>query len=302
MKIAVIGPGSMGLLYGFKLAACADVVLIGNNKKNLDEIAAHGVTLKREGEILHRQIPVLQSGAAKAPADLVILFTKAYQTQQALEENRALTGPDTVLLTLQNGAGHEAVLRQFVREDHVLIGTTAQGSSRENAHTIIHSGLGDTVIGAVVPTQIDMEGIRAVFEQAGFPCIISDDIRYTVWNKLMINASSSALSGVLQVRQGIVAEDAHAWEICRDLIREICRTAAAEGCIFDEEEQVRRLAAHLKNAPNGYTSIYADLKNGRKTEAEFITGAVVRASEAHGLQVPVQKTLLHMILAMEGKQ
>lgn len=307
MKIAVIGPGAMGLLYGAKLSKCAEVILVGNNAEHVKEINDNGITLKRDGEETVFRVPAVLSGQIEEPTDMVILFTKAYLTEEALEQNKALIGPDTVLLTLQNGAGHEEKLSKFAEKKNILIGTTAQGSYRENAHTIVNSGLGDTTIGAVSDEFIGtekitgIEEIRTVFEQSDFPCIVSNNIRYTVWNKLMINASSSVLSGVLLVNQGYVVENSNAWKICKDLIREICETATGEGCSFDVEEQTERIANHLKNAPGGYTSIYADLKNGRKTEVDYISGAVVKAAERQGKTVPTQIMMVRMVHAMEDR-
>ena len=307
MKITVIGPGAMGLLFGGKLAACAEVTLVGNNPANLAQINENGVTIKRNGESVTRKIPACPGGSLQEPADVVMLFTKAYQIRDVLTANKALIGPDTMLLTLQNGAGHDRVMRAFADAAHVLIGTTKQGSSRESACVIIHSGLGETVFGGAAapgeqgPDPARMEELRQVFERAGFPCAVSDNIRFDVWNKLMINASASVLSGVLQVPQGYVAENQHAWSICRDLIREICMAAAGEGAVFDPEEQILRVRDHLRNAPGGFTSIYSDLKNGRKTEADFICGAVVRAAKDRGLSVPVQETILRLVHAMEER-
>lgn len=307
MKIAVIGPGAMGLLYGAKLSKCAEVILVGNNAEHVKEINDNGITLKRDGEETVFRVPAVLSGQIEEPTDMVILFTKAYLTEEALEQNKALIGPDTVLLTLQNGAGHEEKLSKFAEKKNILIGTTAQGSYRENAHTIVNSGLGDTTIGAVSDEFIGtekitgIEEIRTVFEQSDFPCIVSNNIRYTVWNKLMINASSSVLSGVLLVNQGYVVENSNAWKICKDLIREICETATGEGCSFDVEEQTERIANHLKNASGGYTSIYADLKNGRKTEVDYISGAVVKAAERQGKTVPTQIMMVRMVHAMEDR-
>ena len=307
MKITVIGPGAMGLLFGGKLAACADVSLVGSNVRNLEEINAKGVTIKRGDSSVTRMVPAYRGGSCSEPADVVMLFTKAYQIRDVLTENRRLIGPDTLLLTLQNGAGHDRVMREFADSAHVLIGTTKQGSSRESASVIINSGLGETVFGGTAaegeqgPDPARMEELRAVFEKAGFPCAVSDNIRFEVWNKLMINASASVLSGVLQVAQGYVAENESAWSICQDLIREICLAAAGEGAVFDPEEQILRVREHLRNAPGGFTSIYSDLKNGRKTEADFICGAVVRAAQDQGLRVPVQETILRLVHAMEER-
>ena len=307
MKITVIGPGAMGLLFGGKLAACADVSLIGSNTANLKEINEKGVTIKRDGSSVTRMVPAYKGGSCKEPADVVLLFTKAYQIRDVLSENRGLIGPDTMLLTLQNGAGHDRVMREFADSAHVLIGTTKQGSYRESASVIVNSGLGETVFGGAAsqgeqaPDRARLEELRSVFESAGFPCAVSDNIRFEVWNKLMINASSSVLSGVLQVPQGYVAENEMAWSICEDLIREICAAAAGEGAVFVPEEQILRVREHLRKAPDGYTSIYADIKNGRKTEADFICGAVVRAAQEQGLRVPVQETILKLVHAMEGR-
>ena len=301
MKIAVIGPGSMGLLYATGLSTAADVILLGNNKENLDLINKNGITVKRGDDSKHYNVAAYLNGTYTEKADLVILFTKAYITRQALTENKSIIGENTVVLTLQNGAGHESTLKEFVADDRILIGTTAQGSYRENAYTIVNSGLGDTNIGAISNDFKDIDSFVEVFNKAGFPCFASDKIHQMVWNKLMINASSSVLSGVLGVAQGYVATNANAWEICKKLIAEICATANAAGCNFSKDEQIERINKHLHNAPNGYTSIYADLKNGRKTEVDVISGAVVKAAKKHGITAPTQELLVDMVKAMEER-
>ena len=88
--------------------------------------------------------------------------------------------------------------------------------------------------------------------------------------------------------------------MCKSLIRDICTVANAEGMSFDEEEQINRLYNHLKNAPGGLTSIYAHLKNGRKTEVDYISGAVVNAAIKNIIKVPAQEMIVHMVHAMEG--
>lgn len=305
MKIAVIGPGSMGLLYGSKLSAFADVCLVGRSREHADELNEKGITLKRgEEERLYRVRAVLP-GEIKDPVDLIILFTKAYVTGQALSANRDLIGKDTLVLTLQNGAGHEEILREFTDEAHILIGTTTQGAYRENRYTIVNSGLGETVIGRINdreggPAAKAVEEAAELFEKSGFPCRVSPNIRFNVWNKLMINASSSVLSGILGKPQGFVEENAAAWEICCRLIREICEAAEGEGCQFDFEEQKERIRKHLQAAPGGYTSIYSDLQNKRRTEVDYINGAVVRAAQKQGRRALTHEIILNLVHAMEA--
>ncbi len=302
MKTAVIGPGSMGLLFGGKLSRTTEVILIGNTAAHVRAINDDHITIRRDGQAEICKVPAFTGGTAEGPVDLIILFTKAYITRQALEKNANLIGENTLILTLQNGAGHDEILQEFVPRDRILLGTTNQGSYRESANTIVHSGLGETTIGSLTGNEALCEPVKDLLVSAGFPCTISNNIRFTVWNKLMINASSSVLSGVLGVRQGFVASNPSSWEICMDLIREICQAAASDGCAFDEEEQIERIRKHLENAPGGYTSIYADLQNGRRTEVDFISGHVVRTAEKHGLSVPVQKCMVRMVHALENRK
>ncbi len=302
LKIAVIGPGSMGSLYGGKLSEVADVTLVGTHPEHVAIMNRDGIYIRREDQSQHFMVKAVTGGQYEGWADLVILFTKAYLTEAALEENRGLIGPDTYLLTLQNGAGHEAVLGKFVSPDRVLLGTTAQGASREDVNHIVHSGLGDTVLGCPAGVSPRVTEFQKIFEAAGFPCQISDHISFTIWNKLMINASSSVLSGVLGMHQGYVKSDSYAWEICQRLIREICLVAEAEGVHFEAEEQILRIQKHLQNASGGYTSVYADLKNGRRTEADFISGYVAARGKVHGIPTPTQDMMVLLVHAMEGRQ
>ena len=94
MKITVIGPGAMGLLFGGKLAACADVSLIGSNAANLEKINKEGVTIKRGDDSVTRMVPAYMAGTCTEPVDVVMLFTKAYQIRDVLTQNRGYIYPD----------------------------------------------------------------------------------------------------------------------------------------------------------------------------------------------------------------
>ena len=302
MNIALIGPGAMGLLFGGYLSKHHDVTLIGSNPENMRYIEEHGVAILATDGTEETFRPHATADASHlGPADLVLLFVKSGITGKVLEQNRNLIGPDTILMTLQNGAGHENVLKKYTDEEHVLIGTTQQGSSRRTPVSIYHSGLGSTSIGAITGDSSRFARVAEAFSVCGFPCEVSDQVRGMIWNKLMINASSSVLSGVLQVPQGYVASNPAAWSIAENLITEICAVAAAEGYRFDAADQIARIRKHLEKAPDGLTSIYADLKAGRITEAPVINGAVVDAARRLGIPVPTHETILALVHAMEER-
>lgn len=303
MKIAIIGPGSMGLLYGGYLARENEVFMLGRDPKKMEEIAEHGVTIKeKDGSEECFKVHATSSASEIGVVDLAIIFVKAYQTREALEGAKEILGENTILMTLQNGLGHEAIMKQFVDSEHIVVGNTNQGSSRTSSCSINHSGLGDTFLGVINGTVSRLEALKDNFERCGFNTILSDEVRRVIWNKLMINASSSVLSGVLQVPQGYVVENSYAWEIEKKLLKEMCETATKDGYEFIYEEQVERLRTHLQSAPDGLTSIYHDLRLGNPTECQYINGAVVSCAKSLGVEVPTHEVVVNLVKAMEGSQ
>ena len=302
MKIAVIGPGAMGLLFGSYLSQKHEVTLVGTNPAKMRTIEAEGVTIREmDGteKVYHPHATADTTGMA--PVDLVIVQVKASASEAALTKNQALIGPDTILMTLQNGMGHDALLSRFAAKEQIVIGTTQQGSYKLGETAVCHSGLGKTFLGTVTGDSSRFAALADVFAGCGFPCEVCGQVQGMIWDKLMINASSSVLSGILQVAQGYVEQDAHAWTLAEKLIRELCAAATADGYPFDAEEQIARIRLHLQKAPDGFTSIYADLKAGRRTEVDVINGAVVAAGHRHNVPVPTHELVVELVHAMEGR-
>lgn len=292
MKIAVIGSGTMGQLFGAKLSLSNEVTMICRRKQLADLINDEGIIIKDSDKQT-----VYKPNATTTPLghfDLVILLTKAYDAKNALNMYKEIIDDKTLILSLMNGAGHENVL-----PDGSLLGITQDGAYRTKDNYVVHSGKGLTTFGRVSGNNLDLDCVVDAFNKAGFKTELSKDIKYSIWHKLMINASSSVLSGILGVKQGDVYTNPDAFEVCKDLIREICEASEKEGIHFDEDEQIERLKNHLINNPDGYTSIYSDLKNGRKTEVDVISGTVYNTGLKHGLDLKTHKLMIAMVHAKE---
>lgn len=302
MRIVLVGPGAMGLLFGGYLSQKNDVTLVGRNAYRMKQLQEGGVRIRENDgreEIYHPDATAQPDKLTEA--DLVLLFVKAGDSEAALESVKHLIGPNTFLMTLQNGAGHEKLLLQYAPKERVIIGTTNQGSYKLDETSVCHSGLGDTTLGGVLGSGEAFAPVAETFQTCGFPCKLSEQVRGMIWNKLMINASSSVLSGILQMPQGYVVENSSAWNIAQKLIKEICAVATAEGYLFTADEQIERIDKHLRNAPSGYTSVYADLKAERKTEVSVINGAVVEAGRRLGIPTPTHELILDIVQSMEGR-
>lgn len=302
MRIAVIGAGAMGSIYGGHLSQHNDVLLVDTNEKVVEQVANNGLLIDEDGTT-HTYYPgAVSNTKGQEPADLVILFVKALFSRAALEGNRGLIGPNTRLMTLQNGAGHEDLLKEFVDEDHIVIGTTEDNGAVLGMGHVRRGGTGVTNVGMLVE---DKEGflpqLKEAFDQCGFNVKIHENIQTLIWDKLFTNVSLSALTGVLQVDMGYIAANEYAWDLCCQLIHETVKTAAAAGLNFDEEKVREKVKNTSINNPNGCTSIRADLRDGRRTEVDTISGAVVRAAHKYGVEVPGHECIVRLVHAMEGR-
>lgn len=302
MRIAVIGAGAMGSIYGGRLSQHNEVILVDTNEKVVDQICKNGLKIDENGTTDCYHPAALCDTSNEKPADLVILFVKALFSRSALENNRSLIGPDTRLMTLQNGAGHEDLLKEFVNEDRVIIGTTEDNGAVLDFGHVRRGGTGVTNVGMLTEDKDGFLGrLKETFDSCGFEVRIHENIQYLIWDKLFTNVSLSALTGILQVDMGYIAADEYTWKLCRQLIHETILTAAAAGLEFDEETVAEKVKKTSLNNPSGCTSIRADLRDGRRTEVDTISGAVVRAAKKYNVEVLGHEFVVNLVHAMEGR-
>lgn len=302
MNIIVIGAGAMGGSYGGRLSLCNRVTLVDTNASLVDRINASGLVLEEGGRetVFHPSAATGVCGHDKA--DLVVLFTKALYSRSALENVKGAIGDDTVLMSLQNGAGHERVLCEYVPRERVVIGTTEDNGYVISEGRIHHGGEGVTNIGVLDGVDGSfLEDIRQAFEPCGFTVRIHADIRRLVWDKLMTNVSLSALTAVLQCDMGYIYNDRYARNLCTQLVKEAVAVANAQGLGFDEEAVLAKVVSVSRANPGAYTSIMKDIAAGRRTEVDTISGEVVSAAHSLGLSVPHHEMIVSLIHAMEGR-
>lgn len=301
MKIAVLGAGAMGMLYAAMLSPVHDVIIVDRNPEKVRRIAEQGVTLIEQDGTRRTAGPrAALLGTPMQPVELLLVFVKSMGTQAALEKCQSLIDENTLLLTLQNGGGHEETLSRFVPMSRVLIGTTQHNASVQEGG-VFHGGSGQTVIGAALGASEAARRVADAFSQAGVESVYTDNVRAAVWQKLMTNASLSALTGVLTVPMGFVTDSPSAWTLCRLLIEEACDVARADGVCFDPQEKIAAVRAVGVNGPLGITSICADIMNGRYTEVEAISGSVVRAAKRLGVPAPRHEMMVLLVHALEDK-
>lgn len=302
MKIAVIGAGAMGSIYGGHLSLNNEVYMVDASEKVVEHIQKEGIKLlEGDSETVYRPSAVLSTEGME-PVDLVILFVKSLFSRAALEGNKSLIGPGTYVMTLQNGSGHEDILGEFVKEDHIIIGTTEDNGAVLGLGNVKRGGTGNTNVGMLTEDKEQfLPKLKEAFDSCGFSVAIHSNIQQLIWNKLFTNVSLSVVTAMLQVDMGYIAANEHAWNMTVRLIREAVAVARGLGLEADEEEIMEKVRKTSEMSPNGCTSIRADIQNGRRTEVNTISGSVVRAAKKCGVPVPTHEFVVEMIHAMEDK-
>ncbi|MBV2181122.1 MAG: 2-dehydropantoate 2-reductase [Castellaniella sp.] len=304
MRICILGAGALGCAIGAGLAeGGADVTLLNRNTAHVDAINAEGLRLRDHGGERRVRIRAALSAAQVGPVDLVIVLVKSFHTREAMEQAGPLLAPRTLVLSLQNGLGHEDVLAEYVGRGRVLAGKTYVGGTLLGPGHIISGVRGkETVIGELDGRVTDR--VRAVareFERAGMLIEVSDNIMGTIWDKLLINVATGAVSAITRMPYGPLFEIGPLEAVGVAAVREAMEIAHACGVrlsITDPVEAWRKAGAGL---PADFrASMLQSLDKGSVTEIDYINGAVVERGLGLGIAAPVNATLAACVKGLEA--
>lgn len=306
MRIAILGAGSLGCVFGGLLAEDGhQVLLVNRNAALVDRINTDGLTLDL-GPSGRRVVRVQAATACapEAPVDLLIVLVKSYDTTAALEGARSAIGPQTYLLSLQNGMGHEDLIAPFAPPGRVLLGKTYVGGTMTEPGTVIGGADGrQTFIGPASGTlSPEMNSIAAAFTAAGLPCEASARILDLAWNKLLVNVATSGLSALTGLAYGALYALPEIAATARAAVAEAMEVAHAAGARLDFTDPAEPWAYAAEGLPPGFkASMLQSLERGRRTEIDFIHGAVVRHGARLNIPTPVNATLLAAVKGLEQR-
>jgi len=303
MKICMLGSGALGSALGGVLTEGGnDVSLIDAWTDHVDAMNERGLTLRDGGVDRTVKVKARTSADGIGPADLVIVLVKSYHTREAIEQAGAIIGPDTVVMSLQNGLGHEEILAEAIGRRHVLAGKTyAGGVMLGPGHVIAGTRGKHTYIG-------ELDGrvtgratrIADTMTRAGLATEVSANIMGTMWDKLLINVATGALAGITRLPYGGLYGVPEVRQCALAAVAEGISVATALGVKLTSEnpEDAWNLAA--EGLPKEFkTSMLQSVEKGAATEIDFINGSVVRAGIRANVPTPVNQTLVACVKGIE---
>lgn len=300
MKIAVLGAGAMGCLYGAFLAEKNEVILIDVYQPQVDAINQNGLIMLEQGVEKQYYPKAVLSGTDIGTVDLVIVFVKSTQTLAAMEENKSLIGEKTLVMTLQNGAGNDRDIMNFAPKENIVIGTSKHNSVSIGLGKIHHTGDGATTLGTMEPSSHTDVLVGATLIESGIDVEISEDIQRIIWSKLFVNMSINTLTALLETKINYMVKNKYAWDFAKRVVYEGVDVAEADGTYFDRREALEIVRQVCINVGDGYSSMYQDRKRKVKTEIDKINGAVVEQAKLYGVPTPYNALIVDLIHAVEG--
>jgi 2-dehydropantoate 2-reductase len=304
MKIGIVGSGAMGSVYGALLAdAGNDVWLFDKWQDHVAAMRARG--LRCEGASGDRTVRVnATTRAAEAgPCALAIVATKVMDIEDALADARAMIGPDTLVLAIQNGLGNVERVRRVLSAENLLFGIAGGfGAELKGPGHVHHNGM-EAINLAELAGGITarLEQIAGVWRAAGFTVNVHADLWPVVWSKLVANVAFSAICTITGMRVGQVRANEWAWGVARACVEEAVAVAAAKGIELAYDDPVRWVSDFAGKIPDARPSMYQDLLAGQRSEIDAIHGGVVAEGAKLSVPTPTCALMVQLVRALEAK-
>ncbi len=304
MKFGIVGAGAMGCLFGSFLAKVhKDVWLLDVWQEHISQINARGLTVLNKGSIETIPINATTDSHGIGVCDVVMIFTKYRHTREAIQDALNLIDDNSVVITVQNGIGNVDIISEFVNRRQVILGLTILGSAIKGPGTI------EITVSEESPTYVwpaegevsdRIQEIVAAFNAAGLNFQLSPNVQEQIWRKLCLNAGLSILLALTRLNCGNFISQPSSLDLIRRLVFEIVSVGNKEGVMLEPEETYEYVVSLARQSPEHRSSALMDILNGRKTEIDSLNGAIVDKAKVHGIDVPCNVMVTHLIRIIEN--
>jgi 2-dehydropantoate 2-reductase len=304
MKIGIVGSGAMGSVYGAILAdAGNELWMFDRWRDHVD--AMRGKGLRCTGASGDRTVPInaTMDAATAGPCELVVVATKVMDIEAGVRAAAPMIGPETLVLTIQNGLGNVERIQRVLGPENLLFGIAGGfGAEMKAPGHVHHNGMEAINLAELRGGITDrLERVAEVWRQAGFKVATFDDLWPVVWSKLIANVAFSAICTVTGMRVGQVRANEAAWGIACACVAEAAAVAQAKGVTLAYDDPVQWVSDFAGKIPHARPSMYQDLLAGRRSEIDSIQGGVVAEGRKLGVPTPTCALMVQLVKALEAK-
>ena len=295
IKIAVMGAGAVGCYYGGMLARAGHAVTLIGRPQHVTAVQRDGLFMETQSFQAHLPMRASTDASGIEGAQLVLCCVKSTDTESAATDMAPHLEPDAIVLSLQNGVDNaerlQARLGRPVAAAVVYVATEMAGPGH-----LKHHGRGELVIGPAPGS----EQLVQLFDAAGVPVQISDNVAGALWAKLILNCAYNALSAITQLPYGRLVQGKGVDGVMRDVVSECLAVAQGAGVSVpgDVWEAVERIA---RTMPSQLSSTAQDLARHKRSEIDHLNGYVLRKGAALGIATPVNRVLHTVVKLLESR-
>lgn len=302
MRIAVFGTGGVGGYFGGRLAEAEEDVTFIARGEHLQAIRKHGLRVDSvKGDFVVQPAQATDDPARVGEVDVVIVGVKAWQVLESAQAMRPLIGPETLVVPLQNGVEAPAQLAEALGPENVLGGLAKIFSFVVEPGLIRHiGGPASVTFGELDNRRSERtERLCAAFNRAGVIAEIHPDIHVALWEKFLFVVPFGGVGAVTRAPIGILRSLPETRQMLEQGMREISNIAHENNISLDEDVVAKAMAFIDDQPPGGTSSMQRDIIDGRPSELEAWTGAVVRLGQQVGVTTPLHIFLYHSLLPLE---
>jgi len=297
-KIAIIGAGALGAVYGsiFYEMAPNSVFFIANGER-YDALKQNGVVVNGK----RFAIPVVKSEDC-VPADLIIVAVKHHQLDDAISDMRVAVGKQTTILSVMNGIDSEERIGEVYGIDKVVYGLTLGIDAVRENRSVNYSNLGRILFGEKDNTNLTdrVRHISELFNKAGIAYAVPQDMIRSLWYKFMINVGANQASAVHRATYGTLRSSSESKLLMDSAMREVISIAKIMKVDLSEDDIAEWYKVFDTLGSDKKTSMLQDVEAARQTEVDMLAGTVIKLGKRHGVPTPVNQQLFNELKRIEG--
>lgn len=301
-KIVIVGPGAIGLLfYGLLSRSKEDIWLLDHDSERAQRLKKKGLKIEGLSSGKFPDLQIVSSPEELRDAKFWITCVKSYDTKTVIKNISPYISKEAHVVTFQNGMGNGELLSEAFGSQKVLIGATSMGATLVSEGVVNHAGVGDTIIGRIDGgMSLELKDLREIFHKAKLPLKITRDIVGALWSKLAINVGINALSALTRLSNGRLIEYDGSRRILREAVTEAVKVAKRKRIKLIYDDMLARAESVCEATSENISSMLADILKKKKTEIDFLNGAIVRHGESLGIKTPVNAMLVDLIKTIEA--
>jgi 2-dehydropantoate 2-reductase len=304
MRIAILGAGAMGSAIGALLhKAGNEITLIDVARPTIDAVQSRGLVVQNKaGEQETVRVAITDQPAHVGVVDLLLVFVKCYHTETAVKNALPVIGPNTTVLSLQNGWGNGPRIAGIIGPERVVLGVCYHSATVLAPGHVLHAGQGKTFMGEVDGSESPrLQQIAKTFNAAGIAVEPSGQVLQEIWSKLALNVATLPTSSTVRITADHLLDAPEMQDLMKALLREVVSVANAQNIPLDFNERWEAITGLLRKlAPNTKGSMLQDVEARRQTEIDVMCGAIIEGGAKAGIPTPYNRAMIGLIKGLEA--